>query len=95
MGEPIAKSLLCVQNIAKMPARPKFNGLVIRSETAPTAKNTIHLEMRTASRKIQLTDFQSKATSDVKISAGNANVPTNVFKPLVSAFVIIFNRPAR
>lgn len=90
----MAKSLLCVQNMARIPARPKFNGRVINSDTMPTAKNTIHFEIRIANKKIQFTVFQSNATSDVKINDGNANVPTNVFKPLVSAFVIIFNRPA-
>lgn len=94
MGDPMAKSLLCVQNIAKMPALPKLVGLVIRSETIPTAKNTTHFEMRMANKNIQLTVFQSKVTSDVKISDGNANVPTNVFNPLVSALVIILSRPA-
>lgn len=94
MGKPMAKSLLCVQNMGKMPARPKSSGRVISNDTMPTAKNTIHFEMRMASKNIQLTVFQSSATSDVKISDGNANVPTNVFKPLVSAFVIIFKRPA-
>lgn len=77
-----------------MPARPKFVGLVIRRETMPTAKNTIHFDMRMANKNNQLTVFQSKLTSDVKISEGNAKVPTNVFSPLVSAFVIIFSRPA-
>lgn len=48
-----------------------------------------------ANKKIQLTVLQSNATSDVKISDGNANVPTNVFKPFVSAFVMTFKRPAR
>lgn len=90
----MAKSLLCVQKMAKMPARPKFNGLVINSDTMPTAKNTIHFEMRMANRNIQFTVCQSNATSDVNINDGNANVPTNVFNPLVSAFVIIFSRPA-
>lgn len=94
MGDPIAKSLLCVQNIAKIAALPKFLGFVIKIETIPTAKNTIHFEMSIANKKIQFTVFQSKVTSDVKISDGNANVPTNVLKPLVSAFVIILSRPA-
>lgn len=90
----MAKSLLCVQNIAKMPARPKLSGRVISSDTMPTAKKTMHFEIRMAVRKVQFTVLQSSATSDVNISDGNANVPTNVFKPFVSAFVIIFNRPA-
>lgn len=77
-----------------MPARPKFNGLVKSNDTMPTAKNTIHFDIRIASKKIQFTVFQSNATRDVKINEGNAKVPTNVFKPLVSAFVIIFKRPA-
>lgn len=95
MGKPIAKSLLCVQNIDKIPARPKSSGRVISNETMPTAKNTIHFDIRMANKKIQLTVLQSNATNDVKINDGNANVPTNVFKPFVSAFVMIFKRPAR
>lgn len=94
MGKPIAKSLLCVQKIDKIPARPKSSGRVISNDTMPTAKNTIHLEIKMANKKSQLTVLQSNATNDVKISDGNANVPTNVFRPFVSAFVMIFNRPA-
>lgn len=94
MGEPIAKSLLCVQKIARIPARPKLSGRVISNDTMPTAKKMIHFEMRMAVKNVQLTVLQSSATSDVKISDGNANVPTNVFRPFVSAFVMIFDRPA-
>lgn len=94
MGNPMAKSLLCVQNMANIPARPKFNGRVINNDTIPTAKNTIHFAIKIANKKIQFTVFQSNDTSDVNINEGNANVPTNVFRPLVSAFEIIFNRPA-
>lgn len=94
MGDPIAKSFDCVQNMAKMPARPKFNGLVMRSDTIPTAKNTTNFEMRIANKNSQLTVLQSNTTKDVKMSDGSAKVPTNVFNPLVSAFVIIFRRPA-
>lgn len=94
MGDPIAKSFDCVQNMAKIPARPKFNGRVMRSDTIPTAKNTTHFEIRIANRNSQLTILQSNTTNEVKMSEGNAKVPTNVFKPLVSSFVMIFKRPA-
>lgn len=77
-----------------MPALPKFVGLVIRSETIPTAKNTMHFEMSMANKNIQFTVSQFNVTSDVKIRDGKANVPTNVFNPLVSALEIILSRPA-
>lgn len=60
-----------------------------------TEKNTIAFDTRIESRNFQLTTCQSNSTSDKKISEGKANVPTNVFSPLVSAFDMILNSPAR
>lgn len=60
-----------------------------------TAKNTIAFEMRMEAMKLQFTEFHSNSTSERNMSDGRANVPTNVFRPLDSAFVIMFRRPAR
>lgn len=62
---------------------------------AMTAKKTMAFAMRMAARKFQFTEFHSNSTSERKISEGSANVPTNVFRPFDSAFVMMFRRPAR
>lgn len=92
---PIAKSLLCVQNIAKSPALPKLSGRTTSSVINKTAIKTIALDMSIDKRKVQLTVLQFSSARDKKISEGSAKLPTKVFKPLLSVFEIIFKRPAR
>jgi hypothetical protein len=94
IGYPIAKSLLCVVNIAKRAERPKFEGLVLIIEIIKTRKKTILLAMNTASKNLQLTFKKSSLAIDKKISAGKEKVPTNVFSPFASPFVITSNLPA-
>lgn len=90
----MAKSLLCVQNIAKIPARPKFMGRDTNSVMIITRKNTIAFETNIANKKVQFTVLQSNSTNDINIRQGNANVPTNVFNPFASELVMILRRPA-
>lgn len=95
MGYPIAKSLLCVQNIANIPARPKFNGRPTSNVIIITEKNTILLAIKIDNRNNQLTEPNSNSAKDIKISEGNENVPTNVLIPLASVSDIRFMRPAK
>lgn len=80
--------------IANRAERPKLGGFVLMIESIKTTKKTNALAMRTANRKFQLTFEKSSLAMDKKINAGKENVPTNVFKPLASAFVITSSLPA-
>lgn len=95
MGYPIAKSLLCVQNIAKIPARPKFIGRPTNKVIIITAKNTIDLAINIETKNIQFTELKSSSASDIKIKDGREKVPTNVLKPFASVSEIKFMRPAK
>lgn len=86
--------MLCVQNMAKIPARPKFIGFETRSVTAITIKNIIPLASRIASRNIQLTVLKSSRASERKMREGKAKVPTNVAIPLDSVEETTLRRPA-
>lgn len=94
IGYPIAKSLLCVVNIAKSAARPGFDGFLITNETINTVINTQLLAINTASRNFQLTNVKSSFANDIKIKDGKAKLPTKVFMPLAADLVIIPNLPA-
>lgn len=94
IGNPKAKSLLCVQNIANIPALPRFIGFETSSVTAITEKNIIPLANRIASRNIQLTVLKSRRASDRNMRDGKAKVPTNVAIPLDSVEETTFRRPA-
>lgn len=94
MGYPIAKSLLCVVNMAKRAERPKLEGFVLTIESTKTTKKTKAFAMRTASKKLQLTFEKSNFAIDEKINAGKQNVPTNVFSPLASDLLITSSLPA-
>lgn len=95
MGNPIAKSLLCVQNIAKMPALSNFKGLVTKRVIIITAKNTILFAISIDKRKSQLTSPSSNSANDINIRAGKEKVPTNVPIPLASVSEIKFILPAK
>lgn len=95
IGYPIAKSLLCVQNIAKIPARPTLTGLPTNNVTIITAKNTILFAINIDNKNSQLTADKSNSANDMKINDGKANVPTNVFIPFASVSEIKFIRPAK
>ena len=58
IGYPRAKSLLCVQKMAKSPALEKFIGLVNRSVNITTATNTVALLIKIAMRNIQFTRLE-------------------------------------
>lgn len=81
--------------MANSPALPRFNGRITRRLIIMTEKNTIAFDTSIEKRKFQFTTCQSNSTSDKKIRDGNANVPTNVLRPLVSEFDMILNSPAR
>lgn len=59
IGYPKAKSLLCVQNIANIPALPRFSGLDTSMVTIITPKNTKPLARSIANRNVQLTVLKS------------------------------------
>lgn len=59
IGYPKAKSLLCVQNIANIPALPKFKGLDTSIVIIMTPKKTIPLANSIARRNVQLTVLKS------------------------------------
>ena len=56
----MAKSLLCVQKMEKSPALPRLTGLLTSSVTIPTAKNTMVLATRMASRNVQFTELPAR-----------------------------------
>lgn len=72
----MAKSLLCVQKIANIPALPKFSGRTTNNVINITEKNAIDLEIRIANRNLQLTVPKLISDNEMKIKLGNANVPT-------------------
>lgn len=55
----MAKSLLCVANIAKSAALPRFIGLEMSRVIPKTAKNTIALATVTPNKNFQLTKARS------------------------------------
>lgn len=95
IGYPTAKSLLCVQNIANIPALPKLIGLPTNRVTTITEIKTMVLDMRIDNRNIQFTLLRFNSAMDIKIKDGNENVPTNVFIPLASVSLTRFMRPAK
>lgn len=95
IGYPIAKSLLCVQNIAKIPARPKFTGRPTSSVTIITVKNTKLFAINIESKNNQFTELRSSSAKDIKINDGRAKFPTNVLIPFASVSEIRFMRPAK
>lgn len=90
----MAKSLLCVQNIAKIPALPKFIGLLTNSVMTRTVKNTSPFAMSIDNRNNQFTELKSNWAKDIKISDGSEKVPTNILIPFASVSETIFIRPA-
>lgn len=94
-GYPMAKSLLWVQKIAKIPALPRFRGLNTDNVIIKTLKNTILFDINIDRRKIQLTELRSNLTRDMKIRLGKENVPTNIFMPFTSVSNTQFIRPAK
>lgn len=91
----MAKSLLCVQKMAKMPARPRFKGLPTNKVIIITAKNTTPFAINTEVKNSQFTEERFKVASDIKIRDGNEKVPTKVLMPFASVSDIIFMRPAK
>jgi hypothetical protein len=83
-----------VVNIAKSAEGSGFDGFLITNETASTAMKTQLLASNTARRNFQLTSVKSSFARDIKIKDGKAKVPTKVFMPFASVFVITPNLPA-
>lgn len=73
IGYPRAKSLLCVQKMAKSPALEKFIGLVNRSVNITTAINTAALLIKIAMRNIQFTRLKFQFFNVFIKLAGNSN----------------------
>lgn len=94
MGYPRAKSLLCVANIAKSPAKPRWCGLVINNASMATTANTAVLEIVIPSRKNQFTWLNCNITMLRNNKAGRQNFPTNTPIPLPCDAEIRFARPA-
>lgn len=60
-----------------------------------TEKKTIAFATNIAAKNVQFTFCQFNSTNDRNMRHGRANVPTNVFNPFVSEFVIILSIPAK
>lgn len=93
MGAPIAKSLLCVQNIANRAALAMSGGLVTNTVIKATDTNTRVLDRSSDPRKTKFTDDNSNTAILTNISDGKANVPTNLFKPIPAAWLTRPKRP--
>ncbi len=76
MGNPMAKSLLIVQKMVKIPAFPISAGLVIISVITITKTAIIILATKTESTKFQFTESHLISSSDKKMVDGRAKVPT-------------------
>jgi hypothetical protein len=85
IGAPIAKSLLWVQNIANRAALAMSGGLVTNTVIKATDTNTKVLDRSRDPKKTKFTDDNSNTAILTNISEGNANVPTNLFKPIPAA----------
>lgn len=83
-----------MQNIAYIPALPKWTCLDTSKVTIITPKNTIPLASKIASKNVQLTVLKSNRAKDKNIKLGRAKVPTNVAIPFDSVDDTIFKRPA-
>ena len=57
---------------------------MVKNEINITEKKTVAFASKMALRKVQLTEVKFSSQRVLNISAGNANVPTNVFRPLAS-----------
>lgn len=90
----MAKSLLWVQKIAKIPALPNFKGLPTRRVITITEKNIILFDTRIDKRNSQLTWLSSSSARDMNMRDGRENVPTKVLIPFASVSEIKFIRPA-
>ncbi len=90
----MAKSFVCVQNMANNPALAVFVGFVTKTLMIKTRRNTISLETNIPKMNIQLTDDKSSLHKEINIKEGRENLPTKVFNPEVSRCTIMCVRPA-
>lgn len=95
IGKPIAKSLLWVQKIAKIPAAANLLGLPINKVITITEKNTILFAISTDAKNNQLTWLRSSCAKDIKMRDGNEKVPIKELIPFASVSEIRFIRPAK
>lgn len=85
IGAPTAKSLLWVQNIANKAALAISGGLVTNTVIKATDTNTKVFDTSSDPRKTKFTDDNSNTAILTNMSEGKANVPTNLFKPILAA----------
>ena len=81
--------MLWVQNMANKPDFDILEGWVTRKVMIRTATKTIVLAKRIDRRNNQLTELKLSVAMDVNIMEGNANVPTNVFSPIIEVIILL------
>lgn len=74
-----------MQNIANKPALAISGGFVTNIVIKATVTKTKVFDRRSDPRKIKFTDDNSNTAILTNISDGKANVPTNLFKPILAA----------
>jgi flavoprotein len=74
-----------VQNIANRAALAISGGLVTNTVINATETNTKVFDTSNDPKKTKLTDDKSNTAILTNISEGKANVPTNLFKPILAA----------
>lgn len=95
MGNPSAKSLLCVANMENKPALEKRLALfATKSVSTHTEKNTVTLATKMLKKKGQITSPKSSSTMFLKSRAGSANLDTKLPSPLACVAGMMFVRPA-
>lgn len=95
IGNPRAKSLLCVANMEKRPALEKRLSLsATKSVRTHTKKNTVTLATKILKKKGQITSPKSSSTMFLKSRAGSANLDTKLPSPLACVAGMMFARPA-
>lgn len=95
IGNPRAKSLLCVANIENRPALEKrLSRLATKSVSIHTKKNTVTFATRILKKNGQITSPKSSSTMFLNSKAGRANLDTKLPSPLACVDGMMFARPA-
>lgn len=95
IGNPRAKSLLCVANIENRPALEKrLSLLATKSVSIHTKKNTVTFATRMLKKNGQITSPKSSSTMFLNSRAGSANLDTKLPSPLACVDGMMFVRPA-
>lgn len=74
-----------MQNIANRAALAISGGLVTNTVIKATETNTKVFDTSNEPKKTKFTDDKSNTAILTNISEGKANVPTNLFKPILAA----------